>query len=78
MHINRMIQHFPQSLNDCEAEPEATRPRASFSLIIFIKYTRKLIAHDPDAAVPDLNAGLVTGAAAAQQDLAVVGIADCI
>ena len=45
---------------------------------MFFENARHLFTHNPDTAVPDLDADFVTGAAAAHQNAPAIGVADRI
>ena len=73
-----MAQYISQSLHDGETQPETSQLSALRTLIMFFENARHLFTHNPDTAVPDLDADFVTGAAAAHQNAPAIGVADRI
>ena len=75
---NLMAQYVSQSLHDGETQSEATRLSALRTLIMFFENARHLLTHNPDTAVPDLDADFVTRAAAANQNAPAICVANRI
>src|SRR2546423_623829 len=75
-----MAKQVGETLHDGKAEAETTRALASriVELVELFEDRLNLLFGDTDTGVPDLDAQFVTPAPAAEQDLAPVGILDCI
>src|SRR3954471_5497911 len=75
---NLMAQYISQSLHDGETQPETSQLSVLRGLKMFFENARHLCTHNPDTAVPDLDADFVTGTTAAQQNATAIGVADRI
>src|SRR6185437_1574850 len=72
-HVDIVTQELSQPPNDGEPQSEAAELLALGSLIVLLEDARHLLSHDPDAAVPHLDANVVTTTPAAQQDRSAFG-----
>src|SRR5262249_1480833 len=77
-HLDRMIEQLPQSLDDCEAEPQpaaVVRPLRAEYLVELAEDASPLILGDPDSGVAYIDAQACAATPASDDNAAGSGVA---
>src|SRR3954467_6049972 len=71
-----MAKGLCHSLHNREPQAKTSEVRCPRDLVVLLEYTRNILSHDSNAAIPYLNSHLVIDAATPYQNPAFIGISD--